>query len=187
MLRITARICKQWRNLSLTHAWNCWYGQHSQIVNLSQLATRVVHWWNGGVLGDAWSSWDKLRVSNRKLAAGQAFKAGKIVTRWAKMWYARAFMQWLEQIAEQRRLRLTSTKAVKRWMHGVPVFAAVWMQWQELHRLRSVADKIVLRWENVKYAGAFAQWVEQTAEQRRLRLTSTKAVKRWMHGVLAAV
>ena len=63
------------------------------------------------------------------------------------------------------------------------------MQWvgkqDEQKLLRSVASKMVLRWEKKQFSQRlFMNWVEQTAQHKRLINLLSKVRRRWVYGCL---
>ena len=51
----------------------------------------------------------------RATSKSNAREVNKILTRWGKMRYAKAFGSWEEQTKDNRKLPVLATKVVKRW------------------------------------------------------------------------
>ncbi len=78
---------------------------------------------------------------------------------------------WYEQHVKLVRLRILSTRVLKRWTHGAIIVA--WMTWsEECTTSKSNAwtvQKSVKQWEKMKYAKAFGAWHEHSKAQRKFR------------------
>ena len=152
-----------------------WQGQHLKRVRLTCMAARILKKWSGACLVGIFCGWNNLIRKRRKAKhVGQ-----KACLRLRSRVLAQAWLGWLQWHRHARRLRHISSSILARWTHGA--IRSVWLTWHSGHMVSKRNDvklyRAILRHGKSRCIQALRRWLDQTIEQRKLRVAGRKVMK----------
>jgi hypothetical protein len=149
---LAAKAASRWKHRSFSRVWVTWYEEHLQLRRLQNLSLRAIKMWKERALCKGVAKWwiEVLRTR----------KARKAAAMWTNSCLTRALHQWIHNVSEANRLRLTAEKVVRRWRNQA--FAKSWGAWYSWHlylrNLFRVAKTVILRWMHGVKSKCFQKW-----------------------------
>ena len=174
LLRTRAALNSLSRRM-LGFALQQWQGQHLKRVRLTCIASRILKKWSGACLVGIFCGWNNLIRKRRKAKhVGQ-----RACLRLRSRVLAQAWLGWLQWHRHARRLRHISSSILARWRHGA--IRSMWLTWHSGHmmskRNHEKLYRAILRRGKSRCIQAMRRWLDQSIEQRKLRVAGRKVMK----------
>ncbi len=163
---VAKKAVRRWQKQAISHAWECWYEQHANIVRLRNLSTWILKRLSSGATVAAMARWQEHRKGERR-HQNIIFSA---IRRRQIMCLAPTMTLLLVFWSMKKMLLRTLEKIMLRWQHLV--LAEAYSSWndhvkeKELLQKEAGLEEMALRMRNAGMLKVLASWLKNAKELR---------------------